>query len=58
LHILLTITGDNAGNNGTICDALYTALLKAYDDEDDVFRIKPPDAVPWPEELLWLMSST
>jgi hypothetical protein len=38
---LLTITGDNASNNGTLCDALYTELLKTYDDEDDVFRIKP-----------------
>ena len=38
---LLTITGDNAGNNGTLCDALYTALLKTYDDEDEIFRIKP-----------------
>jgi hypothetical protein len=38
---LLTITGDNAGNNGTLCDALYTELLKTYDDEDDEFRIKP-----------------
>jgi hypothetical protein len=38
---LLTITSDNAGNNGTLCDALYTELLKTYDDEEDVFRIKP-----------------
>jgi len=38
---LLTITGDNAGNNGTLCDALYTELRKTYDDEDDAFRIKP-----------------
>lgn len=34
---LLTITGDNAGNNGTLCGALYTELLKTYDDEDDIF---------------------
>ena len=38
---LLTITGDNAGNNGTLCEALQTELLKTYDDEDDPFRMKP-----------------
>jgi len=38
---LLTITGDNAGNNGTLCDALHADLLKTYDDEDDQFRMKP-----------------
>ncbi|KAF7184345.1 hypothetical protein CNMCM7691_005097 [Aspergillus felis] len=38
---LLTITGDNAGNNGTLCDFLHTELLRAYDDADDQFRMKP-----------------
>jgi len=38
---LLTITGDNAGNNGTLCDALHADLLKTYGDEDDQFRMKP-----------------
>ena len=38
---LLTITGDNASNNGTLCDVLYAELRKAYDDEDDIFRMKP-----------------
>jgi hAT family C-terminal dimerisation region/Domain of unknown function (DUF4413) len=38
---LLTITGDNAGNNGTLCEFLQTALLKEYDDEDHEFRMKP-----------------
>ena len=38
---LLTITGDNASNNGTLCDALQTELRKTYDDEDDEFRMKP-----------------
>ena len=38
---LVTITGDNAGNNATLCEALQTELLKTYDDEDDPFRMKP-----------------
>ena len=38
---LLTITGDNAGNNGTLCDHLHSELRKKYDDEDDQFRMKP-----------------
>ncbi len=38
---LLTVTGDNASNNGTLCDALQTELRKTYDDEDDEFRMKP-----------------
>jgi hypothetical protein len=39
---LLTITGDNAGNNGTLCDCLHTELLKTYDDDaNDQFRMKP-----------------
>jgi len=38
---LLTLTGDNAGNNGTLCDSLHEALLKKYDDEDHEFRMKP-----------------
>jgi hAT family C-terminal dimerisation region/Domain of unknown function (DUF4413) len=38
---LLTITGDNAGNNGTLCEFLQTSLLKKYDDEDHEFRMKP-----------------
>ncbi|KAJ5100906.1 hypothetical protein N7456_006958 [Penicillium angulare] len=38
---LLTITGDNASNNGTLCDSLHEELLKKYDNEDDRFRIRP-----------------
>ena len=38
---LLTITGDNAGNNRTICDTLYTELSKVYDNEDSNFRLRP-----------------
>lgn len=38
---LLTITGDNAGNNGTMCDTLYAELSKVYDDEDGDFRLRP-----------------
>lgn len=38
---LLTITGDNAGNNGTLCDSLHDELLKKYDNDDDRFRIRP-----------------
>lgn len=38
---LLTITGDNAGNNGTMYDTLYAELSKVYDDEDGDFRLRP-----------------
>ncbi|KAJ9480587.1 hypothetical protein PENNAL_c0164G05839 [Penicillium nalgiovense] len=38
---LLTITGDNAANNGTLCDSLHAELLKKYDDKNDQFRIRP-----------------
>jgi hypothetical protein len=38
---LLTITAENAGNNGTLCDFLQTELLRTYDDADDQFRMKP-----------------
>jgi hypothetical protein len=38
---LLTITGDNASNNGTLCDTLYAELHKDYDDEDSAFRMQP-----------------
>ncbi|KAJ5240474.1 uncharacterized protein N7469_002065 [Penicillium citrinum] len=38
---LLTITGDNASNNGTLCDSLHEELLKKYDNDDDRFRIRP-----------------
>ena len=31
-HCLFTITGDNAGNNDTLCAYLYNRLLKKYDD--------------------------
>lgn len=37
---ILTITGDNAGNNGTMCDTLHVALSKLYDDEDTEFRLR------------------
>ncbi|KAJ6003904.1 hypothetical protein N7540_013186 [Penicillium herquei] len=38
---LLTITGDNAGNNGTLCDSLHDQLLKKYDNDNNRFRIRP-----------------
>jgi hypothetical protein len=38
---LLTITGDNAGNYGTLCDSLHDQLLKKYDNDDDRFCIRP-----------------
>jgi hypothetical protein len=38
---LLTVTGDNAGNNLTLCDYLHHELLKRLGEEDDSFRIKP-----------------
>lgn len=38
---LLTITGDNAGNNRTLCGSLHADLLKIYDDKDDCFRTRP-----------------
>jgi hypothetical protein len=38
---LLTITEDNASNNGTLCDTLYAELHKGYDDEDSAFRMQP-----------------
>ena len=31
-HKLFAITGDNAGNNGTLCQALYDNLKRQYDD--------------------------
>ena len=31
-HKLFAITGDNAGNNGTLCQALYSALKLEFDD--------------------------
>ena len=30
---LFAITGDNAGNNGTLCQSLYTSLKHQYDDK-------------------------
>jgi hypothetical protein len=33
-HKLFAITGDNAGNNGTLCAALFKCLKKTYDDKD------------------------
>lgn len=38
---LLIITGDNAVNNGTLCDSLHDQLLKRYNNDDDRFRIRP-----------------
>jgi hypothetical protein len=38
---LLTITGDNAGNNLTLCDYLHADLSKDFDEEDSPFRMKP-----------------
>ncbi|KAH8589123.1 ribonuclease H-like domain-containing protein, partial [Bisporella sp. PMI_857] len=31
-HKLFAITGDNAGNNSTLCQALYISLKRKYDD--------------------------
>jgi hypothetical protein len=33
---LFTITGDNAGNNGTLCDALFRILVQEFDDKPSV----------------------
>lgn len=38
---LFTITGDNAGNNGTLCKALFKSLAKHFDDKYTKFSIKP-----------------
>jgi hypothetical protein len=38
---LLIIMGDNAGNNLTLCDFLYTVLLKSFEEEDHPFCLKP-----------------
>ncbi|KNG84621.1 hypothetical protein ANOM_006431 [Aspergillus nomiae NRRL 13137] len=38
---LLTITGDNAGNNGTLYDSLHDQLRKKYNNDDGYFRIRP-----------------
>jgi hAT family C-terminal dimerisation region len=40
-HKLLTLTGDNAGNNLTLCDFLHAALSKSFEEEDHPFRLKP-----------------
>ena len=32
-HKLFAICGDNAGNNGTLCDSLFTTLKRTYDDK-------------------------
>ena len=32
-HKLFSITGDNAGNNGTLCESLFDSLKSDYDDE-------------------------
>jgi hypothetical protein len=38
---LLTITGDNAGNTGTLCESLYKSLLKKYDNIQNDLTILP-----------------
>lgn len=38
---LFTIIGDNASNNGTLCDALFKSLVKQFDDTHDPFSLKP-----------------
>lgn len=38
---LITITGDNAGNNRTLCDALRAMMLQHYDEEDEDFPLQP-----------------
>ena len=38
---LFTITGDNAGNNGTLCNTLFKSLVKQFDDTHDPFSLKP-----------------
>jgi hypothetical protein len=37
---LFTITGDNAGNNGTLCEALFNSLVGQFDDKNDPFSTK------------------
>jgi hypothetical protein len=32
-HKLFSITGDNAGNNGTLCQSLFDSLRKKYNDK-------------------------
>jgi hypothetical protein len=38
-HRLLTITGDNASNNDTLCAYLHDLLLREYDDYLDKFSV-------------------
>jgi hAT family C-terminal dimerisation region len=38
---LFTITGDNAGNNGTLCDTLFKSLVKQFDDTHNPLSLKP-----------------
>jgi len=37
---LFTITGDNAGNNGTLCEVLFNSLVGQFDDKSDPFSTK------------------
>jgi len=37
-HKLFSITGDNAGNNGTMCDSLFDRLKDQYDDKPSLVR--------------------
>jgi hypothetical protein len=39
---LITITGDNAGSNGILCDALLTDMLQRYDNEGEDSPLQPP----------------
>jgi hypothetical protein len=35
---LFAVTGDNAGNNGTLCETLYKSLKRTYDDKASIVR--------------------
>lgn len=39
-HLLLTITGDNASNNDTLCVNLHELLLREYDDYLEEFPVR------------------
>lgn len=43
--LLLTITGDNADNNDTLCAHLYNLLLKEYDNYLDEFPTRGGETI-------------
>ncbi|KAK9846797.1 hypothetical protein MYU51_000747 [Penicillium brevicompactum] len=48
---LLTITGDNVANNGTLCDSLHAELLKKYDDKNKPISHQTSYAIPWTAKI-------